>query len=122
MLEKIIEEIEHLPKETPEKAAMKIAIVGKRNAGKSTFVNSIVGEERVIASEVPGTTRDAVDVRFERDGQKFLVIDTAGVRKKRKNTGGMPICGAMAPSHTQVLAWDLNALSSLLPAWATSAT
>ena len=69
LLERIIEEIEHLPHETPEKAAMKIAIVGKRNAGKSTFVNSIVGEERVIASEVAGTTRDAVDVRFERDGQ-----------------------------------------------------
>ena len=84
LLERIIEEIEHLPNETPEKEAMKIAIVGKRNAGKSTFVNSIVGEERVIASEVAGTTRDAVDVRFERDGQKFLVIDTAGVRKKRK--------------------------------------
>jgi len=84
LLEKIVEELEHLPKETPEKAAMKIAIVGKRNVGKSTFVNSIVGEDRVIASEVAGTTRDAVDVRFERDGQKFLVIDTAGVRKKRK--------------------------------------
>lgn len=84
LLEKIVEELEHLPKELPGKEAMKIAIVGKRNAGKSTFVNSIVGEERVIASEVAGTTRDAVDVRFERDGQTFLVIDTAGVRKKRK--------------------------------------
>jgi GTP-binding protein len=84
LLEKVIDAIEHLPHETPEKAAMKIAIVGKRNAGKSTFVNSIVGEDRVIASEVAGTTRDAIDVHFERDGQKFLVIDTAGVRKKRK--------------------------------------
>ncbi|MCF7954166.1 MAG: ribosome biogenesis GTPase Der [Phycisphaerae bacterium] len=93
LLEKIVEELKHLPKETPEKAAMKIAIVGKRNAGKSTFVNSIVGEDRVITSEVAGTTRDAIDVRFERDGQKFLVIDTAGVRKKRKMSGDIEFYG-----------------------------
>jgi GTPase len=65
-----------------------VAIVGKRNAGKSTLVNSIaelyegVGD-RVIVSEVPGTTRDSVDVRFEKDGHSLVVIDTAGVRKKR---------------------------------------
>ncbi len=82
--ERILEEIDHLPHEVPGKAVMKIAIVGKRNAGKSTFINAIVGEERVIVSEVPGTTRDAVDVRFERNGQKFVAIDTAGVRKQRK--------------------------------------
>ncbi|MBW8014814.1 MAG: ribosome biogenesis GTPase Der [Planctomycetes bacterium] len=93
LLEKVIEAIEHLPHETPEKAAMKIAIVGKRNAGKSTFVNSIVGEDRVIASEVAGTTRDAVDVHFERDGQKFLVIDTAGVRKKSKMSSDIEYYG-----------------------------
>jgi len=66
---------------------MKIAIVGKRNAGKSTFVNAIVGEDRVIVSEVPGTTRDAVDVRFERNGKHYVAIDTAGVRKKGKMSG-----------------------------------
>jgi GTP-binding protein len=82
--ERILSELEHLPKEKPDKAVMKIAVVGKRNAGKSTFINSIVGQERVIVSEVPGTTRDAVDVRFEKDGHTFLAIDTAGVRKKRK--------------------------------------
>src|SRR5205085_7325991 len=59
------------------------AIVGRRNTGKSTFINCLAREERVIVSEVPGTTRDSVDVRFERDGQAFLAIDTAGVRKKR---------------------------------------
>jgi GTP-binding protein len=67
---------------------MLVAIVGKRNAGKSTLVNSIAeifeGEgDRVIVSEVPGTTRDSVDVRFEKDGHSLVVIDTAGVRKKR---------------------------------------
>jgi GTPase len=75
----------------PEKISapeMLVAIVGKRNAGKSTLVNSIAqlyeGEaDRVIVSEVPGTTRDSVDVRFEKDGHSLVVIDTAGVRKKR---------------------------------------
>ncbi len=63
---------------------MKLAIVGKRNVGKSTFINALAGQERVIVSEVPGTTRDAVDVRFERDGHVYMAIDTAGVRKKSK--------------------------------------
>jgi len=64
--------------------AMKLAIVGRRNVGKSTLVNAIAGEERVIVSEVPGTTRDAVDVHFEKDSKTFVVIDTAGVRKPGK--------------------------------------
>jgi GTP-binding protein len=63
---------------------MKIAMVGKRNAGKSSMVNAIAGSERVIVSEIPGTTRDAVDVRIEKDGQTLIIIDTAGVRKKGK--------------------------------------
>ncbi|HSQ56238.1 MAG TPA: ribosome biogenesis GTPase Der [Gemmata sp.] len=66
----------------PEDAALKIAIVGRRNVGKSTFINSLANAERVIVSEVPGTTRDSIDVRFDRDGKSFLAIDTAGVRKK----------------------------------------
>ena len=67
-----------------EPVVMKLAIVGRRNVGKSTLVNAIAGEERVIVSELPGTTRDAVDVRFEKDGKTFIAIDTAGVRKQRK--------------------------------------
>ena len=68
----------------PPDPVIKFAIVGKRNAGKSTFVNTLAGEERVIVSEIPGTTRDSIDVRFEKDGRTLVVIDTAGVRKKRK--------------------------------------
>ena len=68
----------------PEEPVMKFAIVGKRNTGKSTFINSLAGEDRVIVSEVAGTTRDAIDVRFEKDGRVFVAIDTAGVRKKSK--------------------------------------
>jgi len=64
--------------------AMKLAVVGRRNSGKSTLVNRLAGEERMIVSEVPGTTRDAVDVVFERDGESFVVIDTAGVRKRSR--------------------------------------
>src|SRR3954470_12373105 len=75
------------PTQIPDPQIM-IAIVGKRNAGKSTLVNAFAeiyeGQgDRVIVSEVPGTTRDSVDVRFEKDGKTLIVIDTAGVRKKR---------------------------------------
>lgn len=63
---------------------MKVAVVGRRNVGKSSFINALAGQERVIVSEVAGTTRDAVDVRFERDGHMYVAIDTAGVRKRGK--------------------------------------
>ncbi|RIK68589.1 MAG: ribosome biogenesis GTPase Der [Planctomycetota bacterium] len=63
---------------------MKVALVGRRNVGKSTFINELAGQERVIVSEVPGTTRDSIDVRFELDGRTFMAIDTAGVSKSRR--------------------------------------
>ena len=84
LLEQIFEEISHLESEKPADAVMKLAIVGKRNTGKSTIVNAMAGVDRVIVSEIPGTTRDAVDVRIEKDGKTIIVIDTAGVRKKNK--------------------------------------
>ncbi|MBN1441241.1 MAG: ribosome biogenesis GTPase Der [Planctomycetes bacterium] len=62
---------------------LKLAVVGRQNVGKSTFVNSLAREERVIVSELPGTTRDAVDVRFEKDGREFVIIDTAGVQRRK---------------------------------------
>jgi GTPase len=65
----------------PPDPGMLLSIVGKRNAGKSTFVNQLAGDDRVIVSEVEGTTRDSIDVRFEMDGKVFTAIDTAGVRK-----------------------------------------
>src|SRR5437763_1173921 len=67
----------------PEEPDMKVAIVGRRNTGKSTFVNTLAKAERMIVSEIPGTTRDSVDVRFEMDGKTFVAIDTAGVRKRK---------------------------------------
>jgi GTPase len=62
---------------------MKVAIVGRRNVGKSTFVNTLADAERMIVSEVPGTTRDSVDVRFELDGKTFVAIDTPGLRRAK---------------------------------------
>ena len=70
--------------ERPDEPVMKLAIVGKRNVGKSTFINALAGGERVIVTETPGTTRDSVDVTFELDGRTLVAIDTAGVRKRRK--------------------------------------
>ena len=63
---------------------IKVAVIGKPNAGKSSLINKILGEERVIVSNVAGTTRDAIDSHYERDGDKFLFIDTAGMRKRGK--------------------------------------
>ena len=62
---------------------MKVAIVGRRNTGKSTFVNTLSEAERMIVSEVPGTTRDSVDVRFELDGKTFVAIDTPGLKRQK---------------------------------------
>ena len=62
---------------------MKVAIVGRRNVGKSTFINTLVSAPRMIVSEVPGTTRDSVDVRFELDGKPFVAIDTPGIRRAK---------------------------------------
>jgi GTP-binding protein len=62
---------------------MKVAIVGRRNVGKSTFINTLVSAPRMIVSEVPGTTRDSVDVRFELDGKSFIAIDTPGIRRAK---------------------------------------
>ncbi len=79
-----LDALEGMDTSRPADTVMKLAVVGKRNAGKSTFINCLAGEERVIVSEVAGTTRDSVDVQFEIDGRSFIAIDTAGVRKKKQ--------------------------------------
>lgn len=72
--------------EVPDENArgIKIAIVGRPNVGKSTLVNTLLGEERVIAFDMPGTTRDSIEIPFERDGKHYTLIDTAGIRRRGK--------------------------------------
>jgi GTP-binding protein len=84
LLDRVFDKLAHVETGRPAEPVMKLAIMGKRNAGKSTLVNAIVGSERVIVSETPGTTRDAIDVRFEKDGKTIVVIDTPGLKKKSK--------------------------------------
>jgi GTPase len=72
---------------------LKLAIVGRRNVGKSTFINSLARTERMIVSEIAGTTRDSVDVRFELDGKAFIAIDTPGVRKRKSLANDIEVYG-----------------------------
>lgn len=68
----------------PVEGGVRVAIIGRPNVGKSTLVNRLLGDERVIASEIPGTTRDAIDIALERDGRRYTLIDTAGVRRRSR--------------------------------------
>lgn len=79
--------VERLPDKTDEEYeddVIRVALIGRPNVGKSSLVNAILGEESVIVSDVAGTTRDAIDTPFERDGQRYVLIDTAGMRKRGK--------------------------------------
>ncbi|QKH33784.1 ribosome biogenesis GTPase Der [Achromobacter pestifer] len=75
---------EGAPEEGEHDHRIKLAIVGRPNVGKSTLINTLMGEERVIAFDMPGTTRDAIEIDFERDGRRYTLIDTAGLRKRGK--------------------------------------
>jgi GTPase len=77
------------------KPQLAIAIVGRPNVGKSSLINSIVRGERAIVSELPGTTRDAIDILYERDGQKFVFIDTAGIRRRGKRSSSGEVFSVM---------------------------
>ncbi|MBX3424795.1 MAG: ribosome biogenesis GTPase Der [Pirellulales bacterium] len=91
--------LERLPEEKVDEAdvaepEMRVAIVGRRNVGKSTFVNTLAQAQRMIVSEVPGTTRDSVDVRFELDGKGFVAIDTPGLRRTKSRGASIDFYGA----------------------------
>jgi GTP-binding protein len=84
LLDAIVNNLPDLVEEEYDADVIKVALIGRPNVGKSSLVNAILGEERVIVSDVPGTTRDAIDTPFERDGQRYVIIDTAGMRKRGK--------------------------------------
>lgn len=84
LLDKILELLPETDEEDYSDEYIKVAVIGKPNAGKSSLVNLLVGEERMIVSDIAGTTRDAVDSIVERDGEKYVFIDTAGIRKKSR--------------------------------------
>lgn len=91
--EAIQQRLGELPTVPPADPVMKVAVIGRQNTGKSTFINALAGHEHVIVSEVPGTTRDAVDLRFEQDGRTFIAIDTAGVKNRIKAGGAIEFYG-----------------------------
>jgi GTPase len=84
LMESVLAGFEAQPPESDDSGAIRIAVIGRPNVGKSTLVNRLLGEERVIASDQPGTTRDSILVPFQRDGRDFLLIDTAGMRRRSK--------------------------------------
>ncbi|MGH7162919.1 MAG: ribosome biogenesis GTPase Der, partial [Planctomycetota bacterium] len=89
LADRIVESLPPPDGEEAEEPALKLAIVGRVNVGKSTFLNSLAGQERVIVSETPGTTRDAVDVMVKKDEKSLLLIDTAGIRKEASVDGSV---------------------------------
>jgi GTP-binding protein len=92
LMERVLEGIEPLDPADAEEAAareIRVCVIGRPNVGKSTLINRLVGEERVITFDEPGTTRDAVHVPFERDGHRFVLIDTAGVRRRARVEGDL---------------------------------
>ena len=84
LLDAVTENFPQIETDDKDDDEIKIAVIGRPNVGKSSLVNSILGEERVIVSDIPGTTRDAIDTHFFKDGTKFTLIDTAGMRRKSK--------------------------------------
>jgi len=93
LVERVVDNLPYFPvEEEPE--MMKVAIVGRPNVGKSTLLNAILGQERAIVTESPGTTRDAIDTVFEYNGDRILLIDTAGIRRRGRIEGGIERYGA----------------------------
>jgi GTPase len=89
----------HLPEETTDTAppfpALKLAIVGRPNVGKSSLINAILQDRRTIVSEIAGTTRDAIDIPYRRDGKQFVLIDTAGIRSRGKHSSSVEVFSVM---------------------------
>jgi len=114
VLDAIYENFKEIPETEEDENIIKVSLIGKPNVGKSSLINKILGEERVIVSDIAGTTRDAIDTDFEINGQKFTFIDTAGLRKKSKveedieKYSGMRTITAIERSDVCLLLIDAN--------------
>ncbi|MEJ0099357.1 MAG: ribosome biogenesis GTPase Der [Pseudomonadota bacterium] len=116
LLARALEGVEAVPDDEPgeDDDSIRIAVIGRPNVGKSTLINRLVGEERVIATEVAGTTRDSIFVPFERDGRRFTLIDTAGVRRRARVEDAVERASvartlqAIAAAHVVVLVLDAH--------------
>jgi GTP-binding protein len=114
MLDEVVKLFPRTENEPDDESEIKVAVIGRPNAGKSSLINKILGEERVIVSDIPGTTRDAVDTKFTRAGTSYVFIDTAGIRRKSKvheNIEKLSVIRAVAAidrSDTALLLIDAN--------------
>ncbi|WP_333600651.1 ribosome biogenesis GTPase Der [Flavobacterium sp.] len=84
LLDKLVEVLPELPETTEEEVLPRFCVVGRPNAGKSSFINALIGEDRYIVTDIAGTTRDSIDTRYNRFGFEFNLVDTAGIRRKAK--------------------------------------
>ncbi len=84
LMEEVAKALPKLAEEKWDKDVTKVAVIGRPNVGKSSLINRLLGYKRVLVDEVPGTTRDAIDTHFEKDGRRYVLIDTAGIRRKSR--------------------------------------
>ena len=89
LLDEVVARLPGEGRSLPGEEAIRVAILGRPNVGKSSLLNALLGQERTIVSDVPGTTRDSIDTVLERDGRTFVLVDTAGLRRKRKQRQGI---------------------------------
>ena len=116
MIDHVIDEMDFDPfeeeEEITEDQGIKVAVIGRPNVGKSTLINRMIGEDRVVAFDMPGTTRDSISVPFERDGQQYTLIDTAGIRRRKnikekvEKFSIVKAIEAMESSHVVILVMD----------------
>ena len=114
LIEAALSGLEAQALEPEESGAIRVAVIGRPNVGKSTLVNRLIGDERVIASEQPGTTRDSILVPFHRDGRDFVLIDTAGVRRRARVEDAVERASiaktlqAIAEAHVVIMVLDAH--------------
>lgn len=116
LINDVLEGLGPEPAPSEDASAIRVAVIGRPNVGKSTFVNRLIGEERVIASDQPGTTRDAIMVPFRRNDRDFVFVDTAGIRRKSRVDDPIERASvahalqAIAESHVAVMMLDAHDL------------